>query len=192
MGRFLTPPGCDVRHHTDGSNLGTLLCTIRFEDNAGKVWEVLGFNTCPEMPCVGDGASVPPILWPIFGHPWDGDHARGGWLHDDGYQKAAPCSLWEAMVSPERKAVDLMFLEAVRADIADNRGNEEGVVADVWARVLPKWRLLSRAVRYALRKLADGDEAYAMYLGVRLGAWWAWYQHGRRNGAAVVTALSDR
>lgn len=175
---FLTSPGCPIDLHTDGSGRATLLRTIRYRDCVGATWEAPGADTYPDRPAVGDGASVPRPLWPIFGHPWHSDHARGGWLHDCEYQKAEPCTVWYAMFCDERAAVDQMFYEAVRDDLADNG---EGV----WVQVIPKWRLISRTIRWALHELADGDEAYALYLGVRVGGWWSWWKYGRKNLGAI-------
>lgn len=53
-----------------------------------------------------DGQSVPPLLWPVFGHPLAGRSIRPAVLHDYWY--------WLGKVSKRR--VDQMFREALREE----------------------------------------------------------------------------
>ncbi len=77
----------------------TLLDSFWFCDSSGCEWWA-GEGT------LFDGASVPRPLWPLFGSPFVGDYRRAAVLHDAYYKfKERP-----------RKAVDQMFLEAMRCD----------------------------------------------------------------------------
>ena len=63
-----------------------------------------------------DQASVPRLFWSVF--PKDGKYRDAAWLHDAGYtmdlyirNEDGSLSLW---VPPNRRAVDRLFLEAMR------------------------------------------------------------------------------
>jgi hypothetical protein len=164
----------DCRFFTDGSGRAALLQTVAYLDDAERTWFALG--NAAGTATVGDGASVPRILWPIFGHPYASDHQRAAWLHDRAYQQAAPCSPWQAMFCDQRALVDAMFYEAMVADVETNPRPFASRRCP-----LARWRLISRAVRWLLSEFAEHDDLYAMFLGVRLFGWWPWWKHGRAN-----------
>lgn len=75
----------------------TLLSELRYTDPKGVVWIApAGSNV--------DGASIPRVLWSIFGGPFEGKYRNASVLHDVAYdQRARP---WQQ--------VDRMFYDAMR------------------------------------------------------------------------------
>jgi hypothetical protein len=169
MGLFLTPDGVTCRHFTDGSGRAELLSDIEYRDDTGRVWRARASSS--ELLTLGDGASVPRLLWPFVGHPFDGEHQRAAWLHDVAYQQAQATSIIDAIRSKERDAADWMFHCAIRDNETANAARRQP---------LARWRVLSRLLRF----FCDGDDTWAMYLGVRLGGWWAYWNHAKRNARA--------
>ncbi|HWW60407.1 MAG TPA: DUF1353 domain-containing protein [Thermoanaerobaculia bacterium] len=69
---------------------------------------------------VCDGASIPKLLWPFIGGPYEGRHRRSTILHDDKYQRLArETTCFKALVSKKRAIVDRMMLEIAIADGTD-------------------------------------------------------------------------
>ena len=86
----------DARWEGDGRTM-TLLSELRYTDPKGVVW------IAPAGAQV-DGASLPRVLWPFFGGPFEGKFRNASVLHDVAYdQKTRP---WQQ--------VDRMFYDAMR------------------------------------------------------------------------------
>jgi hypothetical protein len=59
----------------DGKALYTLLDDFGYVDPNGKRWQAkLGLET--------DGATIPPVFWPIVGHPFEGLYVKAAVIHD--------------------------------------------------------------------------------------------------------------
>jgi hypothetical protein len=156
-------PNPRVEFLPDGMNV--ILCSeIRFRDSRGRLWKASEGKR-------SDGASIPQILWPWLGGPYNGFHRDGALAHDDAYG-AAPAdeaSFWAADRSAERAAADLMIWEATLcriSDACDPAKLERGQKPMSWMRH-----------RHELAK------ANAIYDGLRLGGWKAWRDHARENAA---------
>lgn len=90
---------------------GMRLCDdLRFRDSTGRLW-------IAHSGMVTDGASIPSVLWPIIGGPFEGEHRDGAVLHDAAYgdAPAAEAGYWAATRSEARAAADLMLYEACLA-----------------------------------------------------------------------------
>lgn len=85
---------------TEGINRGKFLLLERFEYHIGSknseeiIIVPAGF--------ISDGATIPPILWPIIGHPM-ANYAQGAFLHDILYRDKVY----------SRKRCDEIFLESM-------------------------------------------------------------------------------
>jgi hypothetical protein len=101
-GRFLT--GNPRIEFDVDVNLAFNLAEILFDWN-GRVW------VAPQGQ-VTDGASIPRIVWPLLGHPFDKDVVRGALLHDQYYAKWAGSGDDDA----RRLEVDRMLHAALLAD----------------------------------------------------------------------------
>jgi len=64
-----TQIGADVWQLTED-----LVYYVGFEGSDEKIIVPKGFQS--------DGASVPRIVWPIVGHPFQGDYCAAAWIHD--------------------------------------------------------------------------------------------------------------
>jgi hypothetical protein len=84
------------------------LADIKFEW-ASVIW------TAPAG-LVTDGASVPRVLWPTVGHPFDHDVVRGALIHDHYYARYAGTGFDAANEKRLRELVDKMFFAALLAD----------------------------------------------------------------------------
>jgi Protein of unknown function (DUF1353) len=71
---------------------------LTWRDAEGAVTVPAGF--------ISDGASIPPIAWPLVGHPYAGSLLRAALLHD--YELAS-------RTAPTSLAVHRRFYEALRA-----------------------------------------------------------------------------
>lgn len=81
---------------------GRLVKTCRkfsFIDRHGVEWSAL-----PGL--VSDGATIPRLVWPLIGGPFEGDHRRAAILHDAAY----------ASQDRPRWRADAMFFAAMRCD----------------------------------------------------------------------------
>lgn len=66
---------------------------------------------------VTDGASIPALLWPFIGGPFEGRHRRAALFHDDYYKRRArERTFWAALTSHKRAVVDRMLFEVSCAD----------------------------------------------------------------------------
>jgi hypothetical protein len=66
---------------------------------------------------VTDGASIPALLWPFIGGPFEGRHRRAALFHDDYYKRVArERTFWSALTSRKRAVVDRMLAEIACAD----------------------------------------------------------------------------
>lgn len=175
------------------TGIGDVLCAdteFVFVDCRGKRWTVSGGDTT-------DGASFPvwlnfvPLaylfvrvvlmgadpfaaLWvavamtALIGAPLRHAYIEAATIHDaPGYQRAEleARSLWRAIVSRRRARVDAVFFEAIvtRAYLRRDETDES----------FPRVRLAYRVARAAV-----------MWAGVRLGGWWAYWGHARRNAGS--------
>lgn len=81
----------------------------RFELVEGLVVTVGGLRFVVPAGFVTDGASVPPIFWPVVGHPYSPSSLRAAILHD------YLCRLREAS-GLESRSAHLVFYSALRAE----------------------------------------------------------------------------
>ena len=102
MGREQFSGPVDIRWVEDHPRDMVLLKDLVFFDDAGRKWIALKYARI-------NGASIPPILWPIIGSPYVGLYRRASVLHDYYYT---------THLRP-RDEVDLMFLDAMIADGVD-------------------------------------------------------------------------
>jgi uncharacterized protein DUF1353 len=143
----------------DGINV-ILRSDIVFRDSTGRIWIANDGKR-------SDGASIPQILWPWLGGPYNGFHRDGALLHDDAgylFAPATEATYWAALWSKERAAADRMIWEAT--------------VVRIQQACDPK------IVEHPLtvpRKSHEYAKANAIYQGLRFGGWKAWADHAREN-----------
>jgi hypothetical protein len=138
----------------DRRKVAVLQTRLRYVLASGEVREA-------KQGLITDGTSLPPILWPFYGHPFDAAHCREAIVHDAGYQEAPPedgsvWTIWRAMFSPARAAVDVALREALHAN--------------------PR---------------LSGVAAETMYVAVRLCGWIPWRRHARNNALIAQGGLTD-
>lgn len=144
----------------DGVNV-IVRSNIGFEDSRGRRWWVIA-------PKRSDGASIPELLWPWLGGPYNGFHRDGALLHDDAAYIFAPpaeCSYWQALWSKERAAADRMIWEATICRI--NTCLATGELS---------W----------IRGQLAYQKADVIYDGLRAGGWKAWADHARENAKSKI------
>lgn len=126
----MTPPYFDcpepcVQFCSDGRNVRVIARDVVFYDSVGICWTAhVGRET--------DGASIPALLWPLIGGPYEGEHRDGAILHDEAYANAQVVErdTWLAIRSPFRAAADRMLREA-----SITRGTSRWKAWAIWAGV---------------------------------------------------------
>jgi hypothetical protein len=101
-------PSCDVdvAFLRDG-RLVRVKQPIRFYDSFGVLWETPAGT-------IADGATIPELVQPLVGGPFDGEHRDGALSHDGAYATAEDLELLKAFFSDRRAAADRMFFEAMQ------------------------------------------------------------------------------
>src|SRR5712691_12000912 len=95
----------------DGVNV-LLGSEIRFRDSRGRLWIAPAGKQ-------SDGASIPRILWPWLGGPYNGFFRDAALLHDEAYGEAPAMqtTFWTSDLSLEREDADRMIWEATMCRI---------------------------------------------------------------------------
>jgi hypothetical protein len=99
---------CECELLPDGRNV-RIEKSMTFIDVRGRKWIAPAGR-------VSDGASIPPLLWPFIGGPFEGKHRRAALFHDAAYAKALSDKLVEAIRSRRRAQADRMLYEAALLD----------------------------------------------------------------------------
>lgn len=122
-----------------------------------------------------DGASIPRMLWPIVGHPYDSDYVQAAGVHDVLYRYNGKVSMILEFCNKDLIAT---FLEEW-----EDKGLIDKVSGDYSGIVCIKF---SRKGADEILKLGcdvlpcSAWKAKLIYTGVRIGGWWAWLTNKKR------------
>ena len=124
--------------------------------------------------CKTDGASIPMLLQPFLGKPFENDNKFWALPHDGGYRGYAqvvdmrrtiiPCTQLLAMCDPSPKELHMVAGDAI---IPCRRLGRKW-----WDKMARDGAMVAAGTHWLKRHI--------IYRGLRIGGWWAWRKDRRR------------